>query len=103
MRRAPRTTRHTKDQESPVLGLGRLPREYIYCDAERQLLTVRRRVSYVIDGLGVTSGPRTRQTTGRLPQGYPGVPRRRRGHRHDRDAVPGLALYLFAHVLSQKR
>ncbi len=86
-----------------MLGLGRLPREYIYRYAERQLLTVRRRVSYVIGRLGVASGPRTRQTTGRLPQGYPGVPRRRRGHRHDRDAVPGLALHVFTDVLSQKR
>ena len=86
-----------------MLGLGRLPREYIYRYAECQLLTVRRRVSYVIGRLGVASGPRTRQTTGRLPQGYPGVPRRRRGHRHDRDAVPGLALHVFTDVLSQKR
>ena len=63
VRRAPRATRHTKDQESPMLGLGRLPREHIYRHAERQLLTVRRRVSYVVGRLGVTSGPRTRQTT----------------------------------------
>ena len=46
-----------------MLGLGRLPREYIYRDAERQLLAVRRRVSYVIGRLGVTSGPRIHQTT----------------------------------------
>ena len=85
MRRAPRTTRHTKDQESPVLGLGRLPREYIYCDAERQLLTVRRRVSYVIDGLGVTSGPRASTKTGRLRQGDRGVPRHRRRNHNNRN------------------
>ena len=86
-----------------MYSLGTIPREHLRGDAERELLTVRRRVSYVIGRLGVASGPRTRQTTGRLPQGYPGVPRRRRGHRHDRDAVPGLALHVFTDVLSQKR
>ena len=65
-----------KDQESTMLGLGCFPREYIYRDAERQLLAVRRRVSYVIGRLGVTAGPRTRQTTWRLPQGDPRLSRR---------------------------
>ena len=84
-----------------MLGLGRLPREYIYRYAERQLRTVRFCLFDVIGRLGGISGPRTRQTTWGLPQGYPRLPRHRRRNHNNRDAVPGLALYLFTDVFTE--
>ena len=81
-----------------MLGLGRLPREYIYRYAERQLFAVRRRIYDVIGRLGVTS--RTRQKTWRFRQGYSRLSGSRRRFHYNRDAVPGLALHVPAHVLS---
>ena len=86
-----------------MYSLGTIPREHFRGHAERQLLAVRRRVSDVIGRLGATSGPRTRQTTGRFRQGYPRLSGDRRRFHYNRDAVPGLALHLFTDVFTQKR
>ena len=63
-----------------MYSLGTIPREHFRGDAERQLLAVRRRVSYVIGRLGVDEARGGGRVDGaaarRLRQGDRGVTRR---------------------------
>ena len=84
-----------------MYSVGTIPREHIHRHAERQLPAVCFCLSDAIGRLGATS--RTfHQTTGRLRQGDPRLPRHSSGHRHHSNPKSSLALHVPTHVLSQK-